>query len=282
MGTFPYLSIRSVLEEKLPGRRVPRVVVWLLEKLIHQDWMNRMLRDYEGGAGMEFAHATVKYLDETIVPHGFDKLDAGKRYIFVSNHPLGGPDGVTMATVLDKKWGGVKFLVNEFLMYLVPLRPLIVPVKVGGGKQTREQVKAIEEVMESDNQLIIFPAGQCSRFHFGSGIRDREWQKSFVSLSAKYHRDVVPCYYDGHNHLGFYALSWIRTHLGIKFNIEMSLLIHEMYRNQGKTFNVYFGDPIRWQEFAEAKNAKAKANEIRSLVYGLKERFHEKEGGTFD
>lgn len=272
MGSFPYLDIEAVIREKMPGKRIPRVAIWLLKKLIHQDWMNRMLRDYYGGAGMEFAHATVNYLNETVVPHGFDKLDASKRYIFVSNHPLGGPDGITMATVLDKNWSNVKFLVNEFLGYLVPLRPLIVPIKVGGGRQKREQALAIDEAMRSDTQIIIFPSGQCSRFHFGRGIHDREWKKSFITFATKYHRDVVPCYYDGRNHFGFYALSWLRTHLGIKLNLEMTLLIHEMYRNQGKTFNVFFGDPIPWQELAETKNATAKAAEIRALAYDLPKR----------
>lgn len=269
MGTFPYLDIEQVLKQQLPNVTVPRPVIWLMKKLIHQDWMNRMLRDYNGGAGMEFAHATVRYLNETIVPHGFDKLDASKKYIFVSNHPLGGPDGITMATVLDRKWHGVKFLVNEFLYYLIPLRPLIVPVKMGGGTQKREQAIAVDQALRGDDQFIIFPSGQCSRFHFGSGIHDREWKKSFISFATKYHRDVVPCYYDGHNHFGFYALSWLRTHLGIKLNLEMTLLIHEMYRNQGKTFNVYFGDPIPWQELEQARNPMAKAAQIRSLVYDL-------------
>ena len=271
MGAYPLIDIESVLAEKLPNKKIPKAAIWLLKKIIHQDWMNVMLKDYYGGAGIEFAEATLNYLKAHIESYGFKRIDPNKKYIFVSNHPLGGLDGVSLATVLGTKFKDVKFLVNELLNYLVPLQPLIVPIKVGSGMQKKEQAERIEETLNSDQQLIIFPAGACSRFQVKHGVKDMEWKKTFIAQAVKHQRDVIPIYFKGHNSFFFYALSFIRKHLGIKVNIELLFLVDEMYKNQGSTFKAYFGEPIPWQTFV-GKNAKKEANRIKEFIYEKKDK----------
>lgn len=271
MGAYPLIDIEAVLKEKLPDIHIPKFVISLLKRIIHQDWMNIMLKDYYGGAGLQFADATVKYLNETIKSYGVERINQSQKYIFVSNHPLGGPDGITLATVLGIKFTNVKFLVNELLGYLVPLRPLIIPIKVGGGMQKKAQAERIEQELNSDTQIIIFPAGKCSRFTFKHGIRDEEWKKSFVVEAVKHQRDVIPIYFDGRNSFAFYALAYIRQHLGIKINVELLFLVHEMYKNRGKTFNAYFGKPISYHEF-ENKNPKKVAATMRDFVYAHRDK----------
>ena len=271
MGAFPYIDIEAVLNEKIPNKKIPKFAISLLKRIIHQDWMNAMLKDYNGKAGLEFANATMKYLNTKIESYGFDRIDPSKKYIFVCNHPLGGPDGVSLATVLGRKFSNVEFLVNELLGYLVPLRPLIVPIKVGGGMQKKAQAEMIEKTLESDSQLIIFPAGACSRFQIGKGIQDLEWKKTFVVQAVKHQRDVVPIYYEGHNSFFFYALSFIRKHLGIKANIELLFLVDEMYKSQGSTFKAYFGKPISYKNFI-GKNPKEEAEKMKIFIYSNKEK----------
>ena len=274
MGAYPLIDIESVLAQKLPKKKIPKAAIWLLKKIIHQDWMNVMLKDYYGGAGIEFAEATLNYLKAHIESYGFERIDSNKKYIFVSNHPLGGLDGVSLATVLGTKFKDVKFLVNELLNYLVPLQPLIVPIKVGGGMQKKEQAERIEETLNSDQQLIIFPAGACSRFQVKHGVKDMEWKKTFIAQAVKHQRDVIPIYFKGHNSFFFYALSFIRKHLGIKVNIELLFLVDEMYKNQGSTFKAYFGEPIPWQTFV-GKNAKKEASRIKEFIYEKKDKLAE-------
>lgn len=276
MGSFPLIDIEQVLADKMPaGKKVPRWAVWLLKKIIHQDWMNQMLKHYEGGGGLEFADATMKYLRTTIEPFGIERLE-DRKYIFVSNHPLGGQDGVSLGTVVGSRFGEVQFIVNELLYLLPPLRPLIVPIRMGGRMQSRENALAIEQLMESDRQVIMFPAGICSRFQLDRmAVQDYEWKKSFVAQAVKYHRDVVPVYFHGHNSFSFYALAWIRRHLRIKANIEMLFLVHEMYKNQGKTFRAYFGKPIPWQTLASVRDQRRWANELRDRIYREKQHLAE-------
>lgn len=273
MGSFPLIDIEQVLSDRLPaGTKVPRWAVFLLKKIIRQDWMNQMLAHYEGGGGLEFADATLRYLRTSVLTYGFDKIPEG-RYIFVSNHPLGGQDGVSLGTVVGARFGAVQFIVNELLALLPPLRPLIVPIRMGGRMQGRESARDIEELMQSDRQVIMFPAGICSRFQLDRlSVQDYEWKKSFVAQAVKYHRDVVPVYFRGRNSVAFYALAWIRRHLHIKANIEMLFLVHEMYKNQGKTFKAYFGKPVSWQSLAQVRDQKQWANRLRDRIY--RERQH--------
>ena len=57
MGAFPYIDIEAVLNEKIPNKKIPKFAISLLKRIIHQDWMNAMLKDYNGKAGLEFAKA---------------------------------------------------------------------------------------------------------------------------------------------------------------------------------------------------------------------------------
>ena len=106
------------------------------------------------------------------------------------------------------------------------------------GAQTKEAAVRLDEVFASDCQVLTFPAGLCSRKQNGH-IEDTEWKKSFVRNAVKYHRDVVPVFFEGRNSDFFYRLAHIRKRLGIKLNIEMLYLPDEMFRNKHKTFHVY-------------------------------------------
>ena len=88
----------------------------------------------------------------------------------------------------------------------------------------------VEAGFASDNHIIMFPAGLCSRRQ-GGEIKDLEWKKTFVTKSIETHRDVVPLHFEGRNSDFFYNLANICKALGIKFNIAMLYLADEMLKN---------------------------------------------------
>ncbi len=264
------IDIDKILRDKAPekSKYVPKFVVSYLKRIVHQDELNDFLRGAQGKTGIDFLEASLEYLDAKLVVKGKENLPEEGLYTFVSNHPLGGQDGLAIGYILGRFYNGkVKYLVNDLLMNLHALAPLFIPINKTG-KQGRDFPKIVEAGFASDNQLIMFPAGICSRRHNGV-IRDLPWGKAFIVKSVETHRDVVPIHFDGRNSNFFYNLANVSKALGIKFNIAMLYLADEMFKNQHKTFTVTIGKPIPWQTFDKSKTPLQWAQYVQDIVYKL-------------
>ncbi len=152
-------------------------------------------------------------------------------------------------------------------MNLQGLAPLCIPINKTG-KQAKDFPRMVEAGFASDDQLIMFPAGLCSRRQNGV-IRDLDWKKTFVVKSVQTHRDVVPIHFEGRNSNFFYNLANICKFLGIKVNIAMLYLADEMLKNRHKTFTVTIGKPISWQTFDKSKTPAEWAAYVKDIVYKL-------------
>lgn len=265
-----YIDIDKVLQKRIPKqyKYLPRFVVGWVEKIIHQKDLNSTLDAIGDAEGVDAARRILEHLEIKTDEHGVENIPASGRFLFVSNHPLGGLDGIVLISLLGGRYGGaIKFLVNDLLMAVKPLRKVFLPVNKYG-RQSRVAANEIEQEYAGDNQMITFPAGLCSRRLAGGKIGDLPWQKSAITMAVRYKRDIIPIHFDAVNSKRFYRLARWRERLGIKFNYEMILLPGEVYKSRGKTFRVVFGQPIRWQEL-DARNAGAEAQRIRDLIYEL-------------
>ncbi|MCD7938735.1 MAG: glycerol acyltransferase [Bacteroides intestinalis] len=264
------IDIDKVLREKAPKyyKYIPRFVVSYLKRIVHQEELNVFLRDSKDKVGVDFLKACLEFLDANIVVKGEENLPKEGLYTFVSNHPLGGQDGVALGYVLGSFYNGkVKYMVNDLLMNLQGLAPLCIPINKTG-KQAKDFPRMVEAGFASDDQLIMFPAGLCSRRQNGV-IRDLDWKKTFVVKSVQTHRDVVPIHFEGRNSNFFYNLANICKFLGIKVNIAMLYLADEMLKNRHKTFTVTIGKPISWQTFDKSKTPTEWAAYVKDIVYKL-------------
>lgn len=264
------IDVDQILRQKAPKhyRYIPRFLVSYLKRIVHQEEINEFLAGSRDKVGVDFLEATLQYLDAKIVVKGEENLPADRLCTFVSNHPLGGQDGVALGYVLGRHYDGkVKYLVNDLLMNLHGLAPLCIPINKTG-KQSKDFPRMVEAGFQSDNQLIMFPAGLCSRRRHGV-IRDLEWKKTFVVKSVQTHRDVVPVHFEGRNSDFFYNLANVCKFLGIKFNIAMLYLADEMYKNRHKTFTITFGKPIPWQTFDKSRTPAEWAQYVQDVVYKL-------------
>lgn len=268
------LNLHEILRSRLPkkvSRLVPGFMITGLEKVIHQDDLNEILRVTYPSRGSEFSEKVLRHLDITVEAEGLDSLPEGRRYMFASNHPLGGLDGIALIALLGQKYGdeGVRFMVNDMLMNVEPLRDVFLPVNKFGS-QGREAVEAINDALASDKQVLQFPAGLVSRLQKGGKIEDLEWQKAFVAKAIEYDRDIVPVKFEALNSRKFYKIASLRKRLGLKVNIEQALLPGEVCKSRGKSFRIKFGNPISIESLkASGKTPRAIAAEIRSLVYSL-------------
>lgn len=266
------LDLDAILKSKAPGvyKKLPKFVLNYIKRLIHLKELNEILSINADKKGVDFMDACVEYFGLTLNVYGLEKLSKDEKYIFTSNHPLGGLDGICLSSIIgnhyDKK---VKYIVNDFLYYIENLKPIFLPVNKHGA-QAKQAMEETSTAFTSDNQIITFPAGMCSRKKKGV-IKDLEWKKSFIHKAIESERNVVPIYFEGKNSNFFYKFANLRELLGIKFNLEMIFLPDEMFKNKGQTFSVYVGEPIPYTTFDKTKSQGQWADYVKDMVYKLKQ-----------
>lgn len=266
-----YINVKEVLKAKSPSleKKLPGFVINYLTRILHQDELNFILNFYKDKDGVDFMNELIHYFDLTLEIQGAENLPKDGKYIFAGNHPLGGLDGICLSAVLGKHYDGkIRYLVNDLLLFIPNLRSIFIPINKHG-KQAKETAILTDQAYASDNQILTFPAGLCSRKIKGK-IQDLEWKKSFIQKSVEYQRDIVPVYFEGRNSNFFYNLANIRTGVGLKANVEMLYLSDEVFRSKHSTYRIYFGKPIPWQTFDRQKKPSEWAAWVRNIVYDLK------------
>ena len=250
-------------------RFVPRCVVRWLERLICQDQLNDMLRKIGDKRDVEAADVVLRELDITLQPTGLENILPQGRFIFASNHPLGGLDGLALISLFGHHYhGDIRFLVNDLLMSVKPLQGIFLPVNKFG-RQSRQGVTLIEQEYASQRQMLTFPAGLCSRRQPDGSVADLPWRKFVITSAIQHRRDIIPVYFDGHNSAKFYRLAHWRKRLGIKVNLEQAMLPGEVFKSRGATFGISVGRPISWQSL-DGSQAVKEAAMVRDIVYHLK------------
>ncbi len=267
------IDVRAILKGKMGAKAkyVPTPVVKWLEHILHQDEVNDFLWRHRDVTGVEWLEACVDYLGMRLDIVGADNLPDkgdGRLYTFVSNHPLGGVDGVAIGAIIGRRYDGrFRYLVNDLLMNLPGLAPLCIPINKTG-HQSRNFPAMVEAGFHGDNHIVMFPAGICSRRISGE-IHDLPWKKTFITKSVETRRDVVPIHFGGRNSDFFYNLANACKRLGVKFNVAMLFLADEMYKNRDKEFRVAIGKPIPWQTFDKSKTPAQWAQYVQDAVYKL-------------
>lgn len=262
------IDIEKLVANKMGGK-APGWLVRLLKRLTHIEYVNDFL--VRGYFGEEFCAKCLEYLDVKVEIDGMDNFKLvpdGCHCTIASNHPLGGIDGVALIKILSEQFdGNVRLLANDVLMAIKGIAPMCVPINKFGG-QARNLPKLISEAFDSDNEMLTFPAGACSR-KFDGKIQDWEWKKTFITQSRRSGRYVVPVHFIAQNSKRFYRFANLTKKLKLKFNLAMLLLPDEMYKGQHQTVRVIIGKPIPPESFDKSKNDYEWAQEVRQIAYNL-------------
>lgn len=266
------INVAEVLRQRLPryNRFIPRCLVRRLERTICQEELNKLLRDNFPKRDAEFCRGVLDDLNVTVNFHNVANIPPKNhtRVLFVSNHPLGGLDGMALIDFVNRYYGKApRFIVNDLLSAVEPLSDTFIPVNKHGA-QSRQAIKKLDEAFASDAPLLMFPAGLVSRRGKKGVIADLQWQKMFVAKAKEYQRDIIPLHFYGENSAFFYKFAKFRQRIGLKFNIEMIYLPREVFRSKGKTFDVVVGQPISYTALDDMAPMQ-KAQQIRQLIYTL-------------
>ena len=271
-----YIEIEKVIAEKNPAlaKWLPGFVVNYIKRILHQEEINEVMRRHGDKRGLPFVRAGLDFLNTEVKTVGIENVPKDGGVILASNHPLGGLDGIAFMKAVGEVREDIQFLVNDILMNIKNMEPLFIPVnKVGANP--RAALKVIEETYARDIAVLVFPSGMVSR-RLPDGIGDLPWQKSFIARAKKYKKDIIPVHIDGKNSPWFYNLSYWRSKLGIKANLEMFYLANEMFKQRGKTITITFGEPVSWESFDKSKSLVEWAEHMRSLTYALPEKYKDR------
>ncbi|WP_027949515.1 GNAT family N-acyltransferase [Haliea salexigens] len=264
------LDIREILQARYPRfvarhQRMARSLMRFLGYLFYESRFAQFSRDFPGLEGMAFVHGALEYFDFAIniSPRERSRIPAKGRVVIIANHPLGSLDGLALLQQVGQIRSDVKVVANDLLTAVKPLAPLLLPVNNMGGTTSRENLKCIRRHLAKEGALIIFPAGEVSRFGV-KGVKDGEWQHGFVRIANTAQAPILPIYVAGRNSVLFYSLSFLSRPLSTLW------LVREMFHQAHNTVEARVGAPIPWENYHTVSTSpRTLAGQFRRHVYRL-------------
>lgn len=254
---------------------------WLLMKILKISTMNKIYDRQKHLSDLEFLNAI---LDEfeikfEIPEEDLKRLPKSGAYITVSNHPLGGIDGILLLKLMVEKEPNFKIIANFLLHRIEPLKPYVMPVNpFENHKDAKSSVTGIKDALRhlSDGKpLGIFPAGEVSTYKDGKLMVDRPWEEGAIKLIKKAKVPVVPIYFHAKNSRLFYWLSQISD------TLRTAKLPSELLTQKKRVIKVRIGKPISVAEQEEYQNTDEYGEFLRKKTYMLANPF-EKETKLID
>ena len=249
---------------------------WLLMKVLKISTLNEIYDKTKHLQNVEFLDAILNefQIKFEIPEEDFKRLPKGGAYITISNHPLGGIDGVLLLKLMLEKEPNFKIIANFLLHRIEPMKQYIMPVNpFEDHKKAKSSVIGIKETLRhlSDgNPLGIFPAGEVSTYKDGELIVDKAWEQGAIKVIRKAQVPVVPIYFHAKNSRLFYFLSKINPIL------RTAKLTSEVFSQKNRVIKVRIGKPISVVEQNEYKTIEEYSEFLRRKTYMLSNSFNEK------
>lgn len=263
-----FIDIPKLINDKNPKlyKRIPKFLIRLVERIVHVDGFNHYIYEWRDEFGVAWPTRAIKDFEVDVRVTGLENIPESGNQMVVANHPLGGFDGIAMMKVIGAKRPDLKSPVNDILLYLPGLKPILIPINKHGSNT--ENLRILEKAFASDDILLFFPAGLVSRKQ-KEGIRDLEWKHTFIGKAVAHKRDVIPAFIYAYNSSFFYNFAKWRKKLGIKANLEMLFLPGEVFKQRKSRIDIHFGEAISYTKFDNSKSRKQWAAWMRDHVYKL-------------
>jgi putative hemolysin len=244
-------SIESVIKTQYPelaekNTKFVKPVIAFLRTLFHESEVQQFEQRYQHLSGIDFVEQVLDYFDFTYSMSERDavKIPSYGKVVIVANHPIGTLDGLALLKMVHKIRPDVKVVANQMLGTMNALNPLLLTVDNIGGKTTRNSLKTIIDYVKDDSAVIIFPAGEVSRFGT-KGIKDGEWSKGFLNIANSAKAPILPIHVNGRNSFLFYTLSIVAKPLSTFW------LVHEMFKQENKSIIFTVGEKIEHENYSQ-------------------------------
>ena len=251
-------------------------VGWLLVKILRISVLNKIYNNNKDKSDLDFLNGV---LDDCNIKFEIPEKDLKRipkegAFITISNHPLGGIDGVLLLKLLIEKRADYKIIANFLLHRIEPLKPYVMPVNpFENRKDAKSSVAGIKNALlhlKEGKPLGIFPAGEVSTYKDGKLKVDKPWEEGAVRLIKKANVPVIPIYFHAKNSRFFYFLSKISG------TLRTAKLPSEVISQEGKVIKVRIGKPISTQDQDEFKDITSFSDFIRKKTYMLANPFEKK------
>ncbi len=254
---YPQLLLRRPL--------LAKPLLTALRLLFHEKEIRQFGAHYPYLKGFDFVEQVLEYFDFSyrLRDRERHRIPARGRIVIAANHPIGSLDGLALLQLVREIRPDVKVVANELLTAIEPLSSLLLPVDNMGGRTPRENLRALKDFLEAEGALIIFPAGEVSRFG-AKGVRDGRWRTGFLRIAATARAPILPVFIDGRNSTFFYALSFLARPLSTLW------LVREMFKQAKRCVDVRIGEPISYRCYQGLELAPAgKAKVFRRHLYRI-------------
>ena len=219
-------------------------VGWLLMRVTRISTMNHFYNKHKELKGPDFCDAILEHyeIDFELVEEELQRLPKDGPFITISNHPLGGIDGVLLLKLMLDKRPDFKIVANFLLHRIAPLKPYIMPVNpFENHKDAKSSITGFKNALlhlKEGNSLGIFPAGEVSTYRDGKLVVDKPWEEAAIKLIRKAEVPVVPIYFHARNSRLFYRLS------NINDVFRTAKLPSELTTQSRRPIKVRIGQPI--------------------------------------
>lgn len=242
---------------------------WLLMKVLKISTLNKIYNRNKHLSEVEFLNAI---LDEfeikfEIPKEDFKRLPKEGAYVTISNHPLGGIDGILLLKLMLEKEPNFKIIANFLLHRIDPMKPYIMPVNpFENHKDAKSSVVGIKETLrhlKDGKPLGIFPAGEVSTYKDGKLMVDKPWEEGAIKVIRKAQVPVVPIYFHAKNSNLFYFLSKLSD------TLRTAKLPSELLTQKNRVIKVRIGKPISVAEQNEYESIEDYSEFLRKKTYML-------------
>ena len=242
---------------------------WILMKISQMSSINRFYDRHKHLKGLEFLDAIIEHyeIDFEIPEEDFKRLPKDGSYITISNHPLGGIDGVLLLRLMLEYRPDFKIIANFLLRRIEPLAPYILPVNpFENHKEVQSSVGGFKNALNhlrEEHPLGIFPAGEVSTYKDGKLIVDRPWEEAAIKLIKRAEVPIVPIYFHAKNSKLFYRLSRIND------IFRTAKLPSELTTQRNRSIKVRIGQPISVENQKEHEKLEDFTELLRRKTYIL-------------
>lgn len=242
---------------------------WTLMKLLRISTLNKLYDKHKNKDTAAFLNGLLEDLQiEFEIPvEDLRRIPKNGAFITISNHPLGGVDGVLLLKLLLERRPDYKIIANFLLHRIEPLKPFIMPVNPFEDRKdvkssTAGFMQAIRH-LKNDLPLGIFPAGEVSTYRDGKLVVDKPWEESAMKLIQRAEVPVIPIYFHAKNSRMFYLLA--------KLNdvFRTAKLPSEVLSQKNRVVKVRIGNPISVKAQKEHESLNDFTDFLRRKTYML-------------
>jgi putative hemolysin len=252
-----------------------RIVGLILLRVLRISTLEKIYQKHKHLKDLEFLNTVLDdfQIKFDIPEEDLKRIPKEGAFISISNHPLGGIDGVLLLKLMLENRADFKIIGNFLIHKIEPLKPFVLPVNPFDeyeNKSSYSGLKAAINHVHNGNALGIFPAGEVSTYIDGQLIIDKPWNEGTVKLIRKLNVPVVPIYFHAKNSWLFYVLSRINDKL------RTAKLPSELLSQKNRTIKVRIGKPISPKEQNELTNFNEYYDFLRKKTYMLAQPYHKK------